>query len=88
MAQGCIDQELRALHQLSYAELTRLVGHPQSKWAVGTDGKKYQLEIQAFWDESKVNGNLRIVVSADDGGWRAFAPLTDTFIVAPDGSFL
>jgi hypothetical protein len=26
------------------------------------------------------------MVSIDDGGWRAFLPLTDDFIIAPDGS--
>jgi hypothetical protein len=27
-------------------------------------------------------------VSIDDGGWRAFLPWTDSFIIAPDGSFV
>ena len=88
IARECAHAEMAALQQLSYAELTKLVGNPHSKWADGSDGKKYQLEIQAFWDESKKGGNLRVVVSVDDGGWRAFFPLTETFILSPAGILL
>jgi hypothetical protein len=42
---------------------------------------------QALWDDkSKVN--LRVIVSIDDGGWRAYSPLGVDFIRAPDGSFV
>jgi hypothetical protein len=88
VAQDCIARELQALQQLSYVELLQFVGHPQSKWTTGTDQKKYQLEIQAFWDNGTVNGNLRVMVSAEYGAWSAFAPLTDDFIIAPNGSLL
>jgi hypothetical protein len=29
-----------------------------------------------------------VLVNVDDGGWRAVAPLTQTFIRAPDGLFV
>jgi hypothetical protein len=29
-----------------------------------------------------------VLASIDDGGWSAFIPLTDDFIIAPDGSFV
>ena len=50
-----------------------------------SSGVKYQVEIQAFWDDRK-RRNVRVVSSIDDGGLRAFFPLTATFIIAPDGS--
>jgi len=28
------------------------------------------------------------LVSIDDGGWRAFFPTTESFIMAPNGSFV
>jgi len=37
-----------------------------------------------FWD-SLPDGNLRIMASIDDGGWRAFVLLTDSLIMKPDG---
>jgi hypothetical protein len=29
-----------------------------------------------------------VIVNVDDGGFRAFVPLTADFIVGPDGSFV
>jgi hypothetical protein len=54
---------------------------------VGEDGKTYQLEIQAFWD-SKKDADVRLMVAADDGGWRALTPLTGDFIMRSDGSLV
>ena len=53
----------------------------------GEEGRPYQLEAQAFWDSGK-GGDVRVMVAADDGGWRAFKPLTGDFIMRPDGSFV
>jgi hypothetical protein len=47
----------------------------------------YQVETQAFWDESDQK-NLRVTLSIDDGGWRSFGPVSDGFIVAPNGTFV
>ena len=78
----CLATERAQLKSLTCEELTALVDEPRSKWVTGSDGRKYQLEIQVFWD-SKESRNLRLMLSVDDGGWRAFIPLTDSFIVSP-----
>ena len=54
---------------------------------VGESGTRYQVEIQAFSDAIEP-GDLRVLVSIDDGGWSAFSPLGTDFIIAPDGSFV
>jgi hypothetical protein len=55
---------------------------------VAFSGVEYQIEIEAFWDDFAAK-HLRLVLSSDDGrGWRAFAPITDSFIIAPDGHFV
>jgi hypothetical protein len=54
---------------------------------VGASGTRYSIEVQAYWDSGDP-GNLRVMVAIDDGGWRAFNPLTHDFIMAPDGSFV
>ena len=82
-----IHAELRRLQVLSYSELTALIGEVEIKEVMGEDGKTYQLEIQAFWD-SKKGGDVRLIVAADDGRWRAFKPLTGDFIMRPDGSLV
>jgi hypothetical protein len=53
----------------------------------GPSGTRYQLEIQAMWDRNP-GGKLRILGCIDDGGWRAFVPVTDDFLIDPDGRFV
>ena len=40
------------------------------------------------WVAYSERKNLQVMVSVDDGGWRAFAPLSVDFIRGPDGSFV
>jgi hypothetical protein len=87
VAYALIDGWLKELRLRSYDDLVSLIGHPQTKQVRGKDGKEYQLEAEVFWD-SKKGGDLRVMVTGDDGGWRAFKPLTDDFIMASDGSFV
>jgi hypothetical protein len=81
-----IDAELRRLLELPYSELVKLVGAPEFKEVVGEDGSTYQVEIEAIWDIAGED-DIRIIVSVDDGGWRAVKPLTQDFVMHPDGSF-
>jgi hypothetical protein len=53
----------------------------------GPSGTTYQVKTHAVWD-GKAGGDLRLFVEVDDGGWRAFVPLSESFIVSPDGSFV
>jgi hypothetical protein len=87
IARALIDEELAKLRNSSYAELLKLVNKPITINVPGSDGKNYQIERQAFWDTKK-GGNIRVMVSADDGGWSAFKPLTGDFIISPDGHFI
>ena len=87
IAQALINSEMRRLETLSYTHLVSMIGKVETKELVGEDGKNYQLEIQAFWD-SKKGDNVRLIVAVDDGGWRAYKPLTDGFIMRPDGSLV
>ena len=53
----------------------------------GPSGKWYQIEIQAFWD-GKPDGDIRVMGSIDDGGWRAYFPLCEDFIKSPSNEFV
>jgi hypothetical protein len=86
-AKQILSAHINQLRNMSYAELCHLIGKTDSREQVGDSGTMYQLEIQAWWDD-RSEQNLRVTVSIDDGGWRAFVPLTDDFIIAPDGSFV
>src|SRR4030081_1787283 len=68
----------------SYAELVPLVESKRvENFEVhGTSGTKYQVEGQFFWDDKR-GRTVRVVGSIDDGGIRAFVPLTATLLVSP-----
>ena len=87
IATTLITEELKRLRTVAYQDLVARIGECEHKEVVGADGRTYQLEIKVFWD-SKKGGDVRVFVAADDGGWRAFIPLTDSFIMAPDGHFV
>lgn len=87
-ARTLLEQELRKYRVKTYAELAQMVdSEPDCYEIAATSGKWYQLEVQAFWD-GKLGGNVRIIGAMDDGGWRAFAPLSDSFIKTPEGTFV
>jgi hypothetical protein len=87
-ARSVLAAELAPLRSASYSELVaRLLNHEESFERVGASGTRYAVEIRAFWD-GEPQGNLRVRAMIDDGGWRAFIPVVEDFIRAPDGSFV
>jgi hypothetical protein len=85
-ARQLLAAKIAELRRCSYTDLLRFM-EPEGLEVVGPSGAIYQFEVQAFWDDEP-HRNLRVLAGIDDGGWRAFHPLTDDFIVAPDGSFV
>jgi hypothetical protein len=49
------------------------------------DGKEYQIEVEAFWD-GEPEASIRVLISIDDGGWRAWCPVCESFIITPESS--
>ena len=86
-AKDILTKELEAYRKQSYEDLLRLINTQDTKEVTGHSGTVYQLEFQAVWDGKK-DGNLRVIGAIDDGGLRAFIPLTEDFILTPDGSFV
>lgn len=72
-----------------YRELTTLIGSPQTLEVGAPSGARYQIEIQALWDDpKKANGVPRVAGTIDDRGIRAYMPLTDSFLLAPSGELV
>jgi hypothetical protein len=72
----------------TYAALTeRVDGEPATGEVVGASGTRYGFEIEVVWDR-RPGGDVRVLAMIDDGGLRALWPLTDGFILAPDGRFV
>ncbi len=86
-ARDILAKKLGAYRKRSYEELLYLLDTQDTEEFKASSGTVYQLEFQAVWDDKK-GGNLRVMGAIDDGGFRAFVPLTDDFIMAPDGSFV
>jgi hypothetical protein len=80
--------QLDSRRKVSHGGLVdRLLDQQEVAEVIGPSGANDQLEFQAFWDEAP-GSVLRVTGSVDGRGWRAFAPITDDFLVAPDGSFI
>jgi hypothetical protein len=86
-ARRLIEARLAKYRTLGYTALLRLLQEQDTFELEGATGTKYQVEIQAVWDNRK-GGDLRVLGSIDDGGWRAFVPLTSDFIIRPDGTLV
>jgi hypothetical protein len=83
VATELLQHELALARQRGYQQLAAEVGEDIQKQVIGPDGKEYQLSLLVIWDQ-EVNGAVRLIASIDDGGWRAFVPLTAGDLVYPD----
>ena len=86
-ARTILGKLLSAYREKSYKDLQYLLETQDTSEVTAESGAKYQVEFQAVWDDKK-DGNIRVMGAIDDGGLRAFAPLTDDFIMAPKGDFV
>ena len=85
-AKRILEDDLTSYCECGYAELRRKVesGQVDTHEIQGASGVDYQLEIQYFWD-SKPGATIRVIGSIDDGGIRAFFPVTNSFLIHPAG---
>ena len=86
-ALGILERQLELYRRLPFRDLLRLLDESEALEVAVPGGTAYQIKIYAFWDD-ETRVHLRVSGAIDDGGWRACAPLTRDFIVAPDGSFI
>jgi hypothetical protein len=87
-AEELLDAALLVFRTKQYAALVDQIEHGSSIGEVkGSSGVSYQIEIDFMWDHHP-GGAVRVIGSIDDGGLRAFVPLTRSFIKAPDETFV
>lgn len=80
--------ELSKFRKLDYSELKQHIdAEPYTSDSKLENGNWYQFEVQVFWDD-KPEDDIRVIGSVDDGGWRAFVPMTESYILAPSGKFV
>jgi hypothetical protein len=88
-AQKILSEQLARFSGRSHSELTQFVGDERVEvYEVrAASGAAYHIEIQFFWDNLP-GATIRVAGSIDDGGFRAFVPLTDSFLRESAGSTL
>ena len=88
-ARSILSQELSHYRENSYQELLALalIDSCETVERISPSGTTYQIQMQVVFDD-KPRKTLRVMGAIDDGGWRALLPLGDSFIMAPDGSFV
>jgi len=83
-ARALLRDHLEGYRRRAYGDLVALLGKPQIADLRGASGVTYQVEIEVHWDD-RPGGAVRVLGAIDDGGWRAFNPLCEDFILAPQG---
>lgn len=87
-AREIITAELAKYRSWPYLQLRALVDVPKRRFEVtSASGTRYYIDIAVHWD-GKPEGDVRVLGCIDDGGWRAYVPMSDSFIKAPDESFV
>lgn len=80
---------LGKFRQRSYADLVALMGGVHVTQVVGPTGAEYQIELEVVWDSPRERTNICVLAAIDDGRLPgALVPVSDSFIVAPDGAIL
>jgi hypothetical protein len=89
LALAILGKELAAFREKSYSELVSMIDREpnQSEERSAPSGALYYVEMQVFWDD-KPGGDVRVMGSIDDGGLRAFVPLSVSFVMGPSGVFV
>jgi hypothetical protein len=83
-----LDQALQVFRDEPYNDLVNRLGTgPVVCERRGPDGVNYQIEIEFLWD-GRAGGDVLVTGSTDDGGCRAFVPITRSFIKSADESFV
>lgn len=79
-------EELRAYERRAYHDLTTLVGQVIHKDRSAPSGTNYQIDAQFMWDDPRVH-TIRVIVAIDDRSLRySILPMSEDFIMNPDGS--
>lgn len=86
-AQKVLDAWLAKLRAVSYRELASRVDSVTTDELARDSERSWQLEVEVVWDDEP-DGNVRVVVSIDDSGLRAFVPMTESFVKSPSGEFV
>lgn len=88
-AAAILAEQISVYRKKPYKELSDRVGLPPFTGVTkNEDESAYYWDIEVFWDDGR-ESNVRVVANISDGnGLSAYFPMTDDFIMTPDGDFI
>ena len=78
-ARKVLDEWLAKLRAVPYRELAARVDSVTYDEVARDSERSWQVEVQVLWDDAP-DGNVRVTASIDDGGLRAFVPVSGDFV--------
>ena len=88
-ARTILAEHLSSYRVLAYADLVKLMGTNSVVEVLGPSSTKYQIEIEVMWDSLRDRVNVLVMGAIDDGRLPgAISPLSDSFIMTPDGKLV
>jgi len=82
-----LQAHLEGYRRRSYGDLAALRGRTHVAELRGASGHAYQVEVEVRWDGAP-GGPIRVLGAIDDGGLRSVKPISQDFILSPDGTFV
>ena len=86
-ARRILHERLGKLRAMPYQELAAKVDAMFTEEIARDSERSWQLEFEVNWADEP-SGNIRVTGIIDDGGLRAFVPLTESFVKTPSGEFV
>lgn len=86
-ARKVLDEWLAKLRAVPYRELAARVDSVTYDEVARDSERSWQVEVQVLWDDAP-EGAIRVVASIDDGGLRAFVPVSGDFVKSPSGEIV
>jgi hypothetical protein len=88
-ARTILAAHLDQFRRRSYADLLALMGDVHVTEVASLSGATYQIELEVVWDSPREKAAIVVLGAIDDGRLPgALVPVSDSFIVAPDGNVL
>ncbi len=86
-ARAIAEKDLEFYRAMSYEQIAAKIGESESFERVSEQGEPYQIEFNFFYDDHEAE-NIRIMGIVSYSGWTDIFPVSNDFIVAPNGDFV
>ncbi len=86
-AKAIAEKDLEYYRAMPYEVIAGKIGEAESFERINEQGEPYQIEFNFFYDDNE-SENIRVGGIVSYSGWTDFFPVSNDFIIAPDGKFI